>query len=89
MELHSLRPVARLGFAVIVLFCVPALKEAAMPDPARRGSLWRCRVFRWHDFVVRSTSDGGRFQQCARCGVDRGPVSHHPMTTPPYPVGSA
>ncbi len=51
--------------------------------------LWRCRVFRWHDFVVRSTSDGGRFQVCARCGRDRGPVGYGPLTTPPWHVGSA
>jgi hypothetical protein len=56
--------------------------------PVLQVSFWRCRVFRWHDFVVRSTEDGGRFQVCARCGLDRTPVSPGPMTTPPWP-GSA
>ena len=48
----------------------------------------RCRVFRWHDFVVRSTSDGGRYQVCCRCGLDRGPAGYGPMTTPPWPGGA-
>ena len=46
---------------------------------------WRCRVFRWHDFVARSTEDGGRFQVCLRCGQDRGPAGRGMMTTPPWP----
>ncbi len=59
-----------------------------MPETTHRAPFWRCRLFRWHDFVPRSNPDGGLHQQCARCGIDRGPVSHHPMTTPPWPVGS-
>ena len=47
---------------------------------------WGCRVFRWHDFVIRSTSDGGRYQVCARCGHDRGPISDLPTMTPPWPA---
>jgi hypothetical protein len=60
------------------------MDTASLPVP-----FWRCRVLRWHEFVVRSTSDGGRFQVCARCGRDRGPVGYGPMTTPPWHVGSA
>ena len=56
-----------------------------MTRPAIRVPFWRCRVFRWHDFVWRSTEDGGRFQVCACCGLDRTPVSPGPMTTPPWP----
>jgi hypothetical protein len=47
--------------------------------------LLRCRVFRWHDFVVRSNPDGGRYQVCSRCGLDRGPAGYGLMTTPPWP----
>lgn len=50
---------------------------------------WRCRVLRWHDFVRRSNPDGGLYQACRRCGTDRGPAGYGPLTTPPYPVGSA
>jgi hypothetical protein len=50
---------------------------------------WRCRVFRWHDFVRRSNPDGGLYQVCRRCGLDRGPAGYGPMTTPPWHVGSA
>jgi hypothetical protein len=74
-------------------------EEAAMSAPARArvpfpryGSpvpFWRCRVFRWHDFVRRSNPDGGLYQACRRCGLDRGPGGYGPMTTPPWPVGSA
>jgi hypothetical protein len=92
-DLHQLRPAAQVAYLAAVICLLPALRaalqEERMLDPARRRPLWRCRVFRWHDFVVRSTDDGGRFQQCRLCGTDRGPVSHHPMTTPPYYVGSA
>ena len=45
----------------------------------------RCPVFRWHDFLVRSTPDGGRYQLCRRCAQDRGRVSKGPLTTPPWP----
>jgi hypothetical protein len=45
----------------------------------------RCRVLRWHSWVLRSTEDGGLYEACARCGVDRGPVGFGPMTTPPWP----
>ena len=60
-----------------------ALEEDVMPDAARRGPFWRCRVLHWHDFVARSTPDGGRYQQCRLCGIDRGPISNLPTTTPP------
>jgi hypothetical protein len=46
---------------------------------------WRCRVLRVHDWVLRSTEDGGLYEACARCGTDRGPVGFGPMTTPPWP----
>ncbi len=65
------------------------LEVSAMGTAVREAPFWRCRVLRWHEFVVRSTSDGGRFQVCARCGRDRGPVGYGPLTTPPWHVGSA
>ena len=86
-ELHALAPAAQLAYAVNLFCAAPALGTAlrgkAMPDPARNRPFWRCRVFRWHDFVVRSTSDGGRYQVCRYCGRDRGPISALPTTTPP------
>ncbi len=92
-DLHHLRPVAQLSYLAVVICLLPALRAAlqedAMPDPTARVPLWRCRILRWHEFVRRSTSDGGRYQQCARCGVDRGPAGYGPLTTPPWPVGSA
>ena len=36
-----------------------------------RAPFWRCRVFRHHRWVVRSTDDGSRYEACARCGCDR------------------
>ena len=63
--------------------------EEAAVFLADRGPFWRCRVFRWHHFVRLSNPDGGLYHRCALCGMDRGPVGHGPMTTPPWPVGSA
>jgi hypothetical protein len=59
--------------------------EDAMALPTTEVPFWRCRVFHWHDWAVRSTDDGERYQRCARCGVDRGPVSYGPSSTPPWP----
>ncbi|MPQ96620.1 hypothetical protein GB931_01515 [Modestobacter sp. I12A-02628] len=51
----------------------------------RNAESWRCRLLGWHAWTPRTTPDGGRFQQCARCGTDRGPVSNLPTSTPPWP----
>ena len=59
------------------------------PRVPATAPFWRCRVLRWHDFVRRSNPDGGLYQACRRCGTDRGPAGYGPLTTPPYPVGSA
>jgi hypothetical protein len=56
-----------------------------MTPTATRVPFWRCRVFRWHDFVTRSTEDGGRYQVCRHCDVDRGPGGYGPLTTPAWP----
>ncbi len=58
-----------------------------MTAPTTRAPFWRCRVFRLHRWVRHSTEDGGRYQSCAQCGVDRGPAGLGPMTTPPWPGG--
>ena len=50
--------------------------------------VWRCRVLRLHQWVLRSTEDGGLYEACSRCRTDRGPVGHGPMTTPPWPGGA-
>ena len=57
-------------------------EEAAMTltTPAR-VPFFRCRVFRWHRWVTRSTEDGERYPACADCGrllhdgATRGPNS--------------
>ena len=33
-----------------------------------RVPFFRCRVFRWHRWVTRSTEDGDRYVACAHCG---------------------
>jgi hypothetical protein len=40
------------------------------PTMTQRRFSWRCRVFRWHRWVGRSTEDGGRYTTCLRCGHD-------------------
>jgi hypothetical protein len=39
---------------------------------------WRCRVLRAHDWVSRSTEDGGRHLVCRRCRRDKGEASWDP-----------
>ncbi len=96
-ELHTLSPGGRLRFSAGVLSRVLALRVALGASPLRAEEaamtltrtpvppFWRCRVFHWHDWVGRSTEDGGRYQACARCGLDRGPISAGPASTPPWP----
>jgi hypothetical protein len=91
-ELHDLTPAAQLGHITALLIRGAALRAAledAVDTMGARVPFWRCRVFRWHDFVRRSNPDGGLYQACRRCGRDRGPVGYGPMTTPPWHVGSA
>ena len=92
-ELHDLPPTAQLRHVAVLLLRGPALRAAleedVMDTMGAGVPFWRCRVLRWHDFVRRSNPDGGLYQACRRCGRDRGPVGYGPMTTPPWPVGSA
>ena len=92
-DLASLPPLAQLRYAAGVLSQTFALRaalgatptraeEAAMTAPARTHvPLLRCRIFRWHRWVTRSTEDGDRFAACAECGrllhdgATRGPNS--------------
>ena len=80
-ELHSLPPAEQLRYTVGVLSQTLALRaalgssptrgeEAVMtaPTTAARVPFFRCRVFRWHRWVVRSTEDGERYPACADCG---------------------
>jgi hypothetical protein len=62
------------------LVVATALLLRALARAARRS-----RLLRSHVWVLRSTEDGGLYQACARCGVDRGPVGFGLMTTPPWP----
>ncbi len=95
-DMHDLPPAGQLRYAVGVLSRTFALRAAlgAAPSRAEEDAMtlsvlpvvsWRCRVFRLHRWVRRSTEDGGRFEACALCGTDRGPAGRGPMTTPPWP----
>jgi hypothetical protein len=82
-ELHGLTPAAQLRYTAGVVSQSLALRAALGPSPSRaeeaamsstttpRAFSWRCTVFRWHRWVVRSTEDGGRYSTCRRCGRDR------------------
>ena len=80
-ELHSLPRSAQLRYTAGVLSQAFALRaalddiptraeEAAMTAPTTtpRIPFFRCRVFRWHRWVTRSTDDGDRYAACAHCG---------------------
>jgi hypothetical protein len=95
-DLHDLPPAGQLRYTAGVLSRTFALRAALGAAPSRAGEdamtlsvtpvpFWRCRVFRLHRWVRRSTEDGERYQACVRCGVDRGPVSAGPASTPPWP----
>ncbi|TFV78385.1 hypothetical protein E4P39_04015 [Blastococcus sp. CT_GayMR19] len=95
-DLHDLPPLGQLRFTAGVLSRTIALRAAQGASPRRAEEdamtltstpvpFWRCRVFHWHDWVGRSTEDGGRYQACARCSLDRGPISAGPASTPPWP----
>lgn len=97
-DLHDLPPAGQLRYAAGVLSRTFALRAAlgAAPSRAEEEAMtlsvtpvvsWRCRVFRLHRWMRRSTEDGGRFEACALCGMDRGPAGRGPMTTPPWPGG--
>jgi hypothetical protein len=97
-DLHDLPPAGQLRYAVGVLSRTFALRavlgaspsraaEEAMTVPLTTVPLWRCRVFRLHRWVSRRTEDGERYQACALCGVDRGPVALGMSSTPPWPGG--
>ncbi len=92
-DLHGLPRAAQLRYAAGIVSQTFALRaalgsaptraeEAAMTAPARtRVPFFRCRVFRLHRWVVRSTEDGERYPACAECGrllhdgATRGPNS--------------
>ena len=95
-ELHALPPAGQLRYMAGVLSQTLALRTAlghaptrveehAMTLPLTSVPSWRCRIFRLHRWVRRYTEDGGRYQACVLCGVDRGPVSAGPASTPPWP----
>ena len=97
-ELQDLAPAGQLRYTAGVLSQAFALRaalnssptraeEAAMTITTTRAPFWRCRVFHVHDWVKRSTSDGGRYLVCVRCGKDRGPASPGMASTPPWPGG--
>jgi hypothetical protein len=94
-ELADLRPGQQLRHIAGLLATSLALRAAlgASPSPTAEDVMalpipavpsWRCKVLRWHSWVLRSTEDGGLYHLCAHCGQDQGPVGYGPMTTPPY-----
>jgi hypothetical protein len=95
-ELHELPPGGQLRYAAGVLSQALALRAAlgaarslveehAMTLTTHPAPPWRCRLLHLHRWVMRSTEDGERYQACALCGVDRGPVSAGMSSTPPWP----
>ena len=91
-ELHDLPPAGQLRFAAGALLWAFALRAALVPSasgeddmPRAHVPFWRCRVFRTHKWLRHSTEDGGLYESCAWCGVDRGPAGLGMMTTPPWP----
>jgi hypothetical protein len=81
-ELHELSPAGQLRFTAGVLSQTFALRTAlgASPTSAEEDAMsiatttapfWRCRVFRLHKWVGRSTEDGARYVACQRCGRER------------------
>ncbi|TFV78384.1 hypothetical protein E4P39_04010 [Blastococcus sp. CT_GayMR19] len=87
-ELHDLPPAGQLRFTAGVLSQTFALRAALGSSPTRAEEdamtltrttfYWRCRVFRTHAWVSRSTEDGGRYLVCRRCGRDKGEASWGP-----------
>jgi hypothetical protein len=81
-DLQALTPAAQLRYAAGVLSQALALRAALDATPtggeedamtltaAQRSFNWRCRLFRKHRYVVRSTEDGSRYWTCVRCGHD-------------------
>jgi hypothetical protein len=94
-DLAALPPLGQLRYAAGVLSQVFVLRaalgsaptraeEAAMSAPTRaRVPFLRCRVFRWHRWVTRSTEDGDRYAACAACGR----LLHDGATTGPNSGG--
>ena len=89
-ELHDLSSVDQLRYAAGVLSQTFALRAALGSAPSRveedamtitttRRFFGRCRMFRWHRWVVRSTEDGSRYLACARCGRDRDDTEWGPL----------
>ena len=78
-DLAVLPPAGQLRYAAGVLSQTSALRsalgsaptraeEAAMTAPTRpRVPFFRCRVFRLHRWVTRSTADGNRYVACRHC----------------------
>jgi hypothetical protein len=81
-DLATLPPIGQLKYATGVLSQTFALRAALGSSPSRaeedamslttlRVPFWRCRVFRAHRWVTRSTEDGGRYRVCRGCGREQ------------------
>lgn len=90
-EMHGLPPAAQLRYTAGLVSQTFALRAALGSSPSRaeedamtistttRRFFWRCRMFRWHRWVSRSTDDGGRYLACARCGRERDDTPWGPL----------
>jgi hypothetical protein len=80
-ELYGMSHPRQARHSLRVLLCVWALRmavtsqgpvaaeEAGMKINVQRRPIL-CRLNLHHTWVMRSTEDGGRYRQCARCGKD-------------------
>jgi hypothetical protein len=94
-ELHALSPSAQLRYAAGVLSQTYALRAALEASPTRaeeaamtvttptKVPFLRCKIFRIHRWVTRSTEDGERYVACAHCGR----LLHDGATTGPNSMG--
>ena len=90
-DLHGLPPADQLRYTAGVLSQTLALRAALGSAPSRVEEdamtitrtrfYWRCRVFRFHHWVARSTEDGVRYLVCSRCDRDKGEASWGPDNT--------
>ena len=90
-EMHGLPPAAQLRYTAGLVSQTFALRAALGASPTRAEEdamsittttfYWRCRILRMHDWVSRSTEDGGRYLVCRRCGRDKGEARWGPDNT--------
>jgi hypothetical protein len=71
-ELYEMTFREQVGYACSTILSAPALHQALvetgrLEEP--HSTIW-CRFRLHHDWVRRSTTDGGRYRHCRACGLD-------------------